>query len=72
MFVAQRTYRGINYNPDEHETASRSWVEHVYRGKRYQAPLKHDPAENNPNIELHYRGSVYHHRKETAQNSIKN
>lgn len=70
MTTKERTYRGISYKPTAHEHASSSFVEHVYRGKRYQAPLNHEAVKPDENIELHYRGSVYHHRKLEASSSI--
>ncbi len=66
MTTAQRTYRGIAYNPSEHECASNKFMDHIYRGNHYQAPLKHDPSQANEKVELHYRGSVYHHRQKVA------
>ena len=66
MTTAQRTYRGISYSPTEHERASNAYVEHIYRGKRYEAPLKHEAAQSDETVELHYRGSVYTHRQNQA------
>ncbi len=63
MKTLQRTYRGIPYSPFDHEQASGSYVEHIYRGKRYEAPLNHGPSNPNNSIELHYRGTVYQHRQ---------
>ena len=72
MTITDRTYRGVAYKASDHERASDSYVEHVYRGKRYEAPLKHAAAEPNKNVELHYRGSVYHHRKNDVKLDAKN
>ncbi len=71
MTTAFRTYRGATYRPTKHEQASSSYVEHVYRGKKYQAPLNHEAAPINESVELHYRGSVYHHRQKDASFSMK-
>ncbi len=72
MINQQHTYRGVAYAPKEHEKASSAFVEHIYRGKRYQAPLRHESTDQDENIELHYRGSVYKHRKEMAHKAVNN
>ncbi len=66
MTTLDRTYRGISYDSTNHERASRSYVEHIYRGKKYQAPLNHDAALNSETAVLHYRGSVYQLRRKEA------
>ncbi len=71
MTTTERTYRGVTYKPNEHERASRAYVEHIYRGKRYEAPLRHEAAQIDESTELHYRGSVYHHRQEEAAFKLK-
>lgn len=55
-------YRGVSYDPANHEQATRSAVVHVYRGQRFNAPLRHEAAPADPSLELHYRGHVYHQR----------
>jgi len=72
MITKQHTYRGVSYQPADHEKASVSSVEHIYRGKRYSAPLRHQPSEQNEGVELHYRGNVYRHRKQDASCTINN
>jgi hypothetical protein len=42
----------------------------VYRGQHYSAPLKHEPAPVDPDLELHYRGHAYHHRAEEAAREV--
>ncbi len=59
-------YRGITYNPSEHELASANYVEHVYRGKKYTAPLNHKSVKPVQEVKLLYRGSVYEHRQKDA------
>ena len=66
MLTEQCTYRGVHYKSSEHEKASSSLVEHVYRGKRYQAPLKHEALVSDPEVKLRYRGKVYQHRRNVA------
>ncbi len=66
----QRTYRGVAYAPGQHEQADTTSVSHTYRGLHYDAPLHHEAATQNPTVELHYRGSVYHHRQTAAQRQI--
>lgn len=55
-------YRGVSYDPANHEQATRSAVVHVYRGQRFNAPLRHEAAPADLSLELHYRGHVYHQR----------
>ena len=66
MITAKRTYRGVAYLSTEHELASSNSVEHIYRGKRYQAPLKHEAALADPSVKLNYRGKAYQHRQNAA------
>ncbi len=68
MITEERTYRGVSYKSNDHENLSKNSVEHVYRGKRYQAPLKHEPSNSESKVELHYRGSVYKQRQSEASN----
>ena len=44
MTTAQRTYRGIPYDPAQHERLSPERVDHTYRGQHYDAPLCHAAA----------------------------
>jgi hypothetical protein len=62
MSTAKFCYRGVAYSPAQHESRPPEPVEHVYRGQRYMAPLRHAEVQADPELELHYRGSVYHHR----------
>ena len=66
MTTTQRTYRGIPYDPAQHERLSPARVDHTYRGQHYDAPLCHAAATEST-VELHYRGSVYQHRREQAR-----
>lgn len=66
MTTVQRTYRGIAYDPAQHERLSDQQVDHTYRGARYEASLRH-PAAEIDTVELHYRGSVYRHRQQQAK-----
>ncbi len=43
--------------------------ERTYRGQRYEAPLKHDARPADTEVELNYRGQVYHHRQNDAATS---
>ncbi len=72
MTTQQRTYRGVTYSPAEHEEASSALFEHVYRGNRYESPLKHEAQPVNESVELHYRGSIYHHRQDAVARSMNN
>ncbi|MEC9451950.1 MAG: DUF4278 domain-containing protein [Cyanobacteriota bacterium] len=69
MTTQERTYRGVTYQTANHEQPSKSAVEHVYRGQRYEAPLKHDARPADTEVELNYRGQVYHHRQNDAATS---
>ncbi len=66
MLTEQRVYRGVQYKSTEHEQASTELVEHVYRGKRYQASLKHEVLPADTQVKLRYRGKVYQHRQSVA------
>lgn len=66
MSTVQHTYRGIAYDPAQHERLSSQQVDHTYRGNHYEAPLQHQVADQNT-VELHYRGSVYQHRQQQAK-----
>ena len=69
MTTTQGTYRGIPYETVQHESLSLIRVGHTYRGQRYDAPLRHAAAIE-PTVELHYRGSVYQHRREQARKPV--
>jgi len=66
MTVQQRTYRGVAYDANQHEQPSTATVDHTYRGHHYEAPLRHEAAEADDAVELHYRGTVYQHRQAEA------
>lgn len=70
MTTQQRTYRGVSYDPSQHEQTSSTQVEHTYRGLHYSASLRHEAAIPDPTVELHYRGSTYHHRQQEIQNQF--
>lgn len=69
MTRTQRTYRGITYDPAQHERLSQAKVDHTYRGQHYEAPLSHAAAAETT-VELHYRGSIYQHRCAQARNLV--
>lgn len=54
-------YRGVSYDTADHVQPTSRPVDHVYRGRHYDAPLRHDPAPVDPSLDLHYRGHLYHH-----------
>ncbi|MEB3184524.1 MAG: DUF4278 domain-containing protein [Cyanobacteriota bacterium] len=64
-------YRGVSYDPAQHEKLSDKPVDHVYRGRHYEAATRHDVAPVDTEVELHYRGSVYHHRQAQAARELK-
>ena len=72
MTAAKLRYRGVAYDASRHEHPSDQPVDHVYRGQHYEAPLRHEPAQVDPELELHYRGHVYHHRAEDAARQVAN
>lgn len=62
-------YRGVAYGPaqcQQRPLESSALVEHVYRGQSYTTSLAHAAASVDSALELHYRGSVYHHRQVKA------
>ena len=59
-------YRGVSYDNSRHEPLSATPVDHVYRGHHYSLALRHEPAELDPDLELHYRGHAYHHEDSHA------
>ena len=63
-------YRGISYDNASHQQPSAEPVDHAYRGQHYDAPLRHEAAPVNTEVELHYRGSVYHHRQAEAAQQV--
>lgn len=60
-------YRGVSYDPAQHQQPTENAVVHVYRGHRYSVPLRHEAAQVDPSLELHYRGHLYHHRNEARR-----
>ncbi len=66
-------YRGVAYGTAQrqrHPAEPAAPVVHVYRGVSYTAPLCHGPAPLDPALELHYRGSTYHHRLAEAAAAV--
>jgi len=62
-------YRGVAYGPaqcQQRPLESSALVEHVYRGQSYTTSLAHAAASVDSALELHYRGSVYHHHQVKA------
>jgi hypothetical protein len=55
-------YRGVSYDPRNHEQLSDVPVGHIYRGQHYSCPLRHLPTAANSHVALHYRGIAYQHR----------
>lgn len=70
MSSAPLRYRGVPYDTASHELPSEQPVEHTYRGTHYLAPLRHHASAPDPELELHYRGSVYHHRAAEAARQV--
>ena len=62
----QLRYRGVSYDPAQHERLSDTPVEHAYRGHHFEAATRHEPATTTADAELHYRGTVYHQRQAEA------
>ena len=52
MTTAQRTYRGIPYDPAQHERLSPASVDHTYRGQHYDAPLCHAAAAETTRVRV--------------------
>ena len=63
-------YRGVSYDNAQHEQPSTTPVDHAYRGQHYSAALRHEAADVDTDAELHYRGSVYHHRAAEAARQV--
>ena len=63
-------YRGVSYDNATHEQPSTQPVDHAYRGQHYEAPLRHEAADVDTNVELHYRGQAYHHRQAEAARQV--
>lgn len=70
MSTQQCTYRGVSYAPTQDTQVSNTPVEHTYRGLHYLASLRHQAAAPDTTVELHYRGSVYHHRQQACQEQV--
>ena len=70
MTTQQRTYRGVSYAPSQHEPVSDAQVEHTYRGLHYSASLRHEAVAPDATVELHYRGSTYHHRQQECREQL--
>lgn len=64
-------YRGVSYDPSQHERLSDVPVDHAYRGRHYDAATRHQAATAHTGAELHYRGTVYHHRSDEAASQAK-
>ena len=69
--ATQFRYRGISYDPAQHEQLSSQPVDHVYRGQHFDAAPRHEAAPVDEVVELHYRGTVYHHRQAEAAAQVK-
>ncbi|MCP9816928.1 DUF4278 domain-containing protein [Synechococcus sp. GreenBA-s] len=74
MSTTTLRYRGVAYDPaarQHPQAASAQPVDHVYRGHHYSASLQHAAQAVDPALELHYRGSVYHHRLAEAAAAVR-
>ena len=74
MSTTTLRYRGVAYDPatrQHPQAASPQSVDHVYRGHHYSASLQHAAQPVDPALELHYRGSVYHHRLAEAAAAVR-
>ncbi len=63
-------YRGVSYDNASHEQPSSQPVEHSYRGQHFEAPLRHEAADVDADVELQYRGHAYHHRQAEAAREV--
>lgn len=63
-------YRGVAYDTASHDQPSAVPVDHVYRGHHYVASLLHESSDQDPEVELHYRGHIYHHRSAEAARQV--
>lgn len=70
MSTQHCTYRGVSYAPTQDAKVSNAPVEHTYRGLQYSASLCHQAAAPDATVELHYRGSIYHHRQQACQEQV--
>ncbi|MFZ9229348.1 MAG: DUF4278 domain-containing protein [Prochlorococcaceae cyanobacterium] len=65
-------YRGVAYDNATHEQLPTNPVEHVYRGQHFEAPLSHEAAPVDTEVELQYRGQHYHHQAAEAADQVNN
>lgn len=70
MTRTQLVYRGVAYDGTKHAELPANPVEHVYRGVHYREALRHEAAQPDEAVELHYRGHTYHHRREEAARQV--
>ena len=70
MTMTKLQYRGVSYDNATHEQPSPQPVDHAYRGHHYEAPLRHEAAPVDAEVELQYRGHVYHHRQAEASQQV--
>lgn len=63
-------YRGVSYDNAQHEQPAATPVDHAYRGHHYNASLRHEAADVHTGVELHYRGTIYQHRRDEAANQV--
>jgi hypothetical protein len=63
-------YRGVSYDNATHGHPSSAPVEHTYRGQHFEAPLRHEAAASDTEVELQYRGHTYHHRAAEAAQQV--
>jgi hypothetical protein len=72
LAMTKLQYRGASYSNDNREQTSNQVVDHSYRGQHYSAPLRHEAAPVDTQVELQYRGHVYQHRQAEAANQVEN
>lgn len=65
-------YRGVAYDNATHEHLSPAPVEHTYRGQHFEAPLSHEAASVDTEVELQYRGHHYRHQAAEAAAQVNN
>lgn len=72
MTPTSLVYRGVRYDADQPTQApGTAPVGHIYRGIQFQEPLRHEPAQANETVLLHYRGNVYQHRQQEAARQLR-
>lgn len=60
MVPSTLCYRGLPYDHTHDELPSPVPVEHTYRGRHFEAPLRHQASLTDKALDLIYRGHHYH------------